>query len=67
MGAPSTGEDAEYMLGGAVDSRAFVAEYGRLRGGGMPTDQAMIFVGHSFRMWHLGTCRWVDRTAANPR
>lgn len=51
--APSTDEHAEYMLGGAVDSWAFVAEYGRLRGGGIPTDQAMIFVGHSFRMWHL--------------
>jgi hypothetical protein len=42
------------MLGGAVDSWAFVAEYGRLRGEGMPTEQAMIFVGHCFRMRHLG-------------
>jgi hypothetical protein len=30
-----------------------VAEYGRLRGDGMPAEQAMIFVGHRFRMRHL--------------
>jgi hypothetical protein len=52
--APRTDEDAEHMLGGAVDSWAFQAEYGRLRGEGMPPEQAMIFVGHCFRMWHLG-------------
>jgi len=54
VGAPCNDEDAEHMLGGAVDSGAFVAEYGRLRGDGMPTEQAMIFVGHRFRMRHLG-------------
>lgn len=55
VGAPRTDEDAEHMLGGAVDSWAFVAEYGRLRGDGMPVEQAMIFVGHCFRMRHLAS------------
>ncbi len=50
---PYTDEEAEYMLGGTIDSWAFVAEYGRLRGDGMGIEQAMIFVGHRFRMWHL--------------
>ena len=52
--APCADEDAEHMLGGAVDSWAFRAEYRRLRGEGMPIEQAMIFVGHCFRMRHLG-------------
>jgi hypothetical protein len=54
VGAPCNDEEAEHMLGGAVDSWAFVAEYGRLRNDGMPLEQAMIFVGHCFRMRHLG-------------
>jgi hypothetical protein len=41
------------MLGGAADSWAFVVEYEKLRGEGMGIEQAMIFVGHRFRMWHL--------------
>lgn len=41
------------MLGGTIDSWAFVAEYGRLREEGMGVEQALIFVGHRFRMWHL--------------
>jgi hypothetical protein len=41
------------MLGGATDSWALVAEYERLREEGMGIEQAMIFVGHCFRMWHL--------------
>ncbi len=51
--APCTDEAANYMLGGATDSWAFVAEYARLREEGMGIEQAMIFVGHCFRMWHL--------------
>ncbi len=51
--APRTDEEARYMLLGAPDSWAFVAEYGRLRDEGMGVEQAMIFVGHRFRMWHL--------------
>ena len=53
VGTPCTDKDAEHMLGGAADSWAFVAEYGKLRGEGMSVEQAMIFVGHRFRMWHL--------------
>jgi hypothetical protein len=30
-----------------------VAEYGRLRDEGMGIEQAMIFMGYRFRMWHL--------------
>ncbi len=52
VGAPCTDEDAEYMLGGTIESWAFLAEYGRLRDEGMGIEQAMIFVGHRFRMWH---------------
>ena len=51
--APYTDEEAEHMLGGDMDSWAFVAEYRRLRDDGMGIEQAMIFVGHRFRMWHL--------------
>lgn len=51
--APYTDEEATYMLSGGTDSWAFVAEYERLRDDGMSIEQAMIFVGHRFRMWHL--------------
>jgi hypothetical protein len=51
--APYTDEEAEHMLWGATDSWAFLREYERLRDDGMGIEQAMIFVGHRFRMWHL--------------
>ena len=51
--APYTDREAEYMLLGTPASWAYVAEYGRLRDDGMSIEQAMIFVGHRFRMWHL--------------
>ena len=51
--APYDDEEANYMLSGGTDSWAFLAEYGRLREEGMGIEQAMIFVGHRFRMWHL--------------
>ena len=51
--APYTDEEAEHKLWGATDSWAFLREYQRLRDDGMGIEQAMIFVGHSFRMWHL--------------
>ena len=54
VGAPRTDEEANRMLSDGPDSGAFVAEFGRLRGEGMPTEQAMILVGHRFRMRHLG-------------
>ena len=53
VGTPYNDEEATYMLSGDPDSGAFVAEYGRLRGDGMGIEQAMIFVGHHVRMWHL--------------
>ncbi len=53
MPAPYTDEEANHMLTGGTDSWAFVAEYGHLREEGMSIEQAMIFVGHRFRMWHL--------------
>ncbi len=52
--APYTDREAEYMLLGTPASWAYVAEYARLRDDGMSIEQAMIFVGHRFRTWHLG-------------
>jgi hypothetical protein len=51
--APYTDEEAEHMLWGATDSWAFLREYERLRDEGMGIEQAMIFVGQSFSLWHL--------------
>jgi hypothetical protein len=50
---PSTDEEALAMLRGDINSGAFMAEYERLRAEGMEVEQAMIFVGHYFRMVHL--------------
>ncbi len=50
--APYTDEEAQHMLWGATDSWAFLSEYGRLRDEGMAIEQAMIFLGQTFRMWH---------------
>lgn len=44
VGAPQTDEDAEHVLGGHINSWAFLAEYDRRREDGMPIEQAMIFV-----------------------
>jgi hypothetical protein len=52
--APSTDEEAFEMLRGDFNSGAFMAEYDRLRAEeGMGVEQAMIFVGHEFRLRHL--------------
>jgi hypothetical protein len=51
--APSTDEEALEMLRGDINSGAFMAEYERLREQGMGVEQAMIFVGHEFRLRHL--------------
>ncbi len=51
--APRTDEEAEEMLTGHINSWAFLTEYDKLRADGMPIEQALIFVGHHFRMWHL--------------
>jgi hypothetical protein len=51
--APSTDEEALEMLHGDVNSGAFISEYEKLRQKGMDIEQAMIFVGHEFRLRHL--------------
>lgn len=51
--APRTDEEVREMLRGHVNSCAFLTEYDRLRADVMPIEQAMIFVGHHFRMRHL--------------
>ena len=51
--APSTDEEALEMLRGDPNSAAFVEEYQKLRDEGMGVEQAMIFVGHHFRMRDL--------------
>ena len=51
--APSTDEEAWKMLRGDLNSEAFITEYENLRDEGMGVEQAMIFVGHKFRLWHL--------------
>jgi hypothetical protein len=51
--APLTDEEALEMLDGDPGSEEFVAEYERLREEGISVEQAMIFVGRHFRLWHL--------------
>jgi hypothetical protein len=51
--APSTDEEALEILRGGVNSGAFMSEDERLRGEGMGVEQAMVFVGHEFRLRHL--------------
>jgi hypothetical protein len=52
--APSTDMEALETLRGDINSGAFMAEYDRLRTEeGMEIEQAMIFVGHEFRLRHL--------------
>jgi len=48
--APSTDEQAIRMLSGTPDSAEFVKEYCRLRRSGSPIEQALILVGHEFRL-----------------
>ena len=51
--APSTDEEALDLLRGDTNSGAYITEYERLREGGMGVEQALIFVGHEFRLRHL--------------
>ncbi len=54
VSAPSTDEETFEMLRGDINSGAFMAEYHRLRTEeSMGVEQAMIFVGHEFRLRHL--------------
>jgi hypothetical protein len=51
--APSTDKEALEMLRGDINSGAYITEYERLREEGMGIEQALIFVGHKFRLRHL--------------
>jgi hypothetical protein len=51
--APSTDEEALEMLRGDINAGAYITEYERLREEGMGVEQALIFVGHEFRLRHL--------------
>jgi hypothetical protein len=51
--APSTDEDALEMLSGHPDSGRFVESYVVLREEGLGVEQALVFVGHRFRMQRL--------------
>jgi hypothetical protein len=48
--APSTDEQAVQMLAGTTDSADFVGEYLELRRSGSPIEQALVLVGHEFRL-----------------
>ncbi len=48
--APSTDEQAVQLLAGAPDSADFVGEYLELRRSGSPIEQALVLVGHEFRL-----------------
>jgi hypothetical protein len=50
---PGADEQALQMLRGDLNSGAFITEYERLRDDGMGVGQALIFVGHKFRLVHL--------------
>jgi hypothetical protein len=48
--APSTDEQAIQMLAGTKDSAEFIGEYLELRRSGTPIEQALVLVGHEFRL-----------------
>jgi hypothetical protein len=48
--APSTDEQAIRMLAGARNSWEFINEYCKLRRSGTPIEQALVLVGHEFRL-----------------
>jgi hypothetical protein len=48
--APSTDEQAIDMLSGDPNSAEFVSEYAKLRDSGVEIEQALILVGHEFRL-----------------
>ena len=48
--APSTDEQALQMLAGTQDSAEFMEEYCKLRRSGTPVEQALVLVGHEFRL-----------------
>ena len=50
VAAPSSDEEAVNMLAGDPNSAKFVQEYLKLRHSGGPIEQALILVGHEFRL-----------------
>ncbi|MBA3492261.1 MAG: hypothetical protein H0T55_09340 [Rubrobacteraceae bacterium] len=48
--APSTDEQAIQLLAGTQDSAEFIEEYCKLRCSGTPIEQALVLVGHEFRL-----------------
>ena len=48
--APSTDEQALQLLAGTPDSVEFIGEYLELRRSGSPIAQALVLVGHEFRL-----------------
>ena len=48
--APSTDEQAVQILAGTPDSAEFIGEYLELRRSGSPIEQALVLVGHEFRL-----------------
>jgi hypothetical protein len=50
VAAPSTDEEAIDMLTGDPYSAHFVKEYIKLRHSGTPIEQALVLVGHEFRL-----------------
>ena len=51
--APLTDAEARDLLGGNLNTDAFVTEYERLRDSGMGVEQALVFTGHEFRLRQL--------------
>ena len=51
--APSTEEEATEHLRGHLSSQAYLTVYARLRAEEMAIEQALMFVGHHFRLRHL--------------
>ena len=51
--APLTDTEARDLLGGNLNTNAFVTEYERLRDSGMGVEQALVFTGHEFRLRQL--------------
>jgi hypothetical protein len=48
--APSTDEQAIQMLAGTKDSAEIIGKYCELRRSGSPIEQALVLVGHEFRL-----------------
>jgi hypothetical protein len=48
--APSTDEQAIQMLSSTPDSAEFIKQYCELRRSGAPIEQALVLVGHEFRL-----------------